>query len=408
MTDATPLASEQITQQDREAAATLVPLCFGASDLWKSNVLAGYYDDGEVVQAFARHRIAALSAIPAPSDQDASQAQGEVDDCEFCLGAKGGVNGNENVSNGIVVCDYCSALLRKIAPAPGATTQDDPYCAGNVQTRDEAVAELVDLNGSARTDAEKIVDGATAQDGVETVAEWLEALAQDGSDQHTRTGAAVHARVARSAIAATAQKSAWHRYEPDDNKLFCRHCGLTAVRHRKSAPTPTIPAGMVAWNGGSKPADWDGKSVQFRSGEIKHAEPGVVWKLGWDHSYGNGDIIAYTPLAAAPKQAEQQGVSIEHVVSAIKARKAIYETKRDASDWEAPDNCNDYERRDFVVECFDYLLRDIFALISNCGCTEHSVVLSEPGRISSCSCGKVSVAHVLNAPTGAVEKGEAM
>lgn len=79
MTEATPLASEQITQEDREAAATLVPLCFGASDLWKANVLAGYYDDGEVVQAFARHRIAALSASPAPSDQGVS---GEVERTE--------------------------------------------------------------------------------------------------------------------------------------------------------------------------------------------------------------------------------------------------------------------------------------------------------------------------------------
>lgn len=33
------------------------------------------------------------------------------DNCELCLGAKGGVRGNENVFEGIVVCDYCSSIL---------------------------------------------------------------------------------------------------------------------------------------------------------------------------------------------------------------------------------------------------------------------------------------------------------
>lgn len=33
------------------------------------------------------------------------------DACQFCLGAKGGVPGNENVFNGVVACDYCSVLV---------------------------------------------------------------------------------------------------------------------------------------------------------------------------------------------------------------------------------------------------------------------------------------------------------
>lgn len=33
----------------------------------------------------------------------------ELDNCEVCRGSKGGVRGNENRINGIVVCDYCSA-----------------------------------------------------------------------------------------------------------------------------------------------------------------------------------------------------------------------------------------------------------------------------------------------------------
>ncbi len=37
-----------------------------------------------------------------------------LDECQLCLGAKGGVPGNENVVRGLVMCDYCHALL---APA---------------------------------------------------------------------------------------------------------------------------------------------------------------------------------------------------------------------------------------------------------------------------------------------------
>lgn len=32
------------------------------------------------------------------------------DKCQFCLGAKGGVLGNENVIGGVVICDYCTSL----------------------------------------------------------------------------------------------------------------------------------------------------------------------------------------------------------------------------------------------------------------------------------------------------------
>lgn len=35
----------------------------------------------------------------------------QKDNCEFCLGQKGGVLGNENVYAGVVVCDYCSVLV---------------------------------------------------------------------------------------------------------------------------------------------------------------------------------------------------------------------------------------------------------------------------------------------------------
>jgi hypothetical protein len=31
------------------------------------------------------------------------------DDCERCLGERGGVPGNENIVDGVVLCDYCTA-----------------------------------------------------------------------------------------------------------------------------------------------------------------------------------------------------------------------------------------------------------------------------------------------------------
>jgi len=31
----------------------------------------------------------------------------QLDNCEICKGMKGGVKGNENIIDGIVMCDYC-------------------------------------------------------------------------------------------------------------------------------------------------------------------------------------------------------------------------------------------------------------------------------------------------------------
>ena len=34
------------------------------------------------------------------------------DSCEVCHGERGGVPGNENVINGVTVCDYCHTALK--------------------------------------------------------------------------------------------------------------------------------------------------------------------------------------------------------------------------------------------------------------------------------------------------------
>lgn len=44
---------------------------------------------------------------------------GEVDDCQICHGEEGGVQGNENLINGVRVCDYChSRMLSGLIDAP--------------------------------------------------------------------------------------------------------------------------------------------------------------------------------------------------------------------------------------------------------------------------------------------------
>ena len=51
----------------------------------------------------------------APTESDCS---GEADappdppdNCQICHGSKGGVKGNENVINGVIVCDYCHVIM---------------------------------------------------------------------------------------------------------------------------------------------------------------------------------------------------------------------------------------------------------------------------------------------------------
>jgi hypothetical protein len=38
----------------------------------------------------------------------------EYDNCQVCRGASGGVKGNENIIDGLVVCDYCHAWRLRV------------------------------------------------------------------------------------------------------------------------------------------------------------------------------------------------------------------------------------------------------------------------------------------------------
>ena len=45
--------------------------------------------------------------------------QKHPDNCEACKGARGGVRGNENVIDGVILCDYCSVdYAETLTPEP--------------------------------------------------------------------------------------------------------------------------------------------------------------------------------------------------------------------------------------------------------------------------------------------------
>ena len=48
-----------------------------------------------------------LLATPAQPDRDA---------CQICYGAKGGVAGNENIVDGVIICDYCHVERKPAQP----------------------------------------------------------------------------------------------------------------------------------------------------------------------------------------------------------------------------------------------------------------------------------------------------
>lgn len=47
----------------------------------------------------------------------------ERDNCEVCLGTRGGTKGNENVIDGVITCDYCHAHPPRAAPVASASSR---------------------------------------------------------------------------------------------------------------------------------------------------------------------------------------------------------------------------------------------------------------------------------------------
>ena len=55
-----------------------------------------------------------------PNHQQAADAA-EKDNCQICHGAKGGVKGNENIVDGVVMCDYCH--VASVSPPAASPAQ---------------------------------------------------------------------------------------------------------------------------------------------------------------------------------------------------------------------------------------------------------------------------------------------
>ncbi len=78
-----------------------------------------------------------------------------------------------------------------------------------------------------------------------------------------------------------------------------RAADATAADTRRAAEAAFGP--MTPWNGGPRPSDWDGIAVRLRSGDLLLAPGGgTIWKLGWRHHYGQGDIVEYSRLETTP------------------------------------------------------------------------------------------------------------
>lgn len=74
-----------------------------------------------------------------------------------------------------------------------------------------------------------------------------------------------------------------------------------------------VPPGMVPWKGGdTAPDDWDGGVFLTRCGARMDGRIGG--EPFWDHSFGAGDVIAYTPRTPpAPSQEQPASGSVESV-----------------------------------------------------------------------------------------------
>lgn len=84
------------------------------------------------------------------TDQEWMDQQGilcsDRDDCEFCLGNKGGTKGNENVVHGIVMCDYCYVLFMKGTKALQKDSEKRvTYIESHVRALQEQVVKTTEL-----------------------------------------------------------------------------------------------------------------------------------------------------------------------------------------------------------------------------------------------------------------------
>lgn len=77
----------------------------------EADTIVGLQRIVKVIRHRARVDVEYLIEMPDGSRQwkTANADSHELDNCSRCHGTRGGVKGNENIVNGIVLCDYCSA-----------------------------------------------------------------------------------------------------------------------------------------------------------------------------------------------------------------------------------------------------------------------------------------------------------
>lgn len=369
MTDATPLASEQITQEDREPCedgqhccccgpgepccdcGEIMPDWHAKAKEFAEVALGNAMRIGELEIELIRanDRIAALSATPAPSDQDASQAQGEGALLAHVRKMQ------EACANYIEPTTY-------IARHPDTGKIGDCAWVREFPMPDQNASDHGKAEANARRDAAFIRDMIYMLDGPEQRAAMLPApgaTAQDGVDVDT-----LNLRAERAA-------------------------------GNIPSPTPTIPAGMVAYGPEhpdypSEPKDWNKGALLFDNGKLFAAPAGHIWKLDWKHH----GIIAYTPLAAAPKQAEQQGVERPYpeLLSSDESSALLKQAEELWSDLQS----NNIGGFSGVNRPF-YILHEFRRVIETFGHRDTGLKWSKNDLDAA----------ALNAPTGAVEKGEA-
>lgn len=127
---------------------------------------------------------------------------------------------------------------------------------------------------------------------------------------------------------------------------------------------PAEPAGevVVSQNAVAGRLHWLWEEIDSRTEEgayVTRKIQQLIEDLGGFHWGGSGATPKPEFLPAlTPKPAQDVGVLVE----AIRARKAIYEKKRNESDPFAENDCNRHERMQHAVEAFEHLLADIAAL----------------------------------------------
>jgi NTP pyrophosphatase (non-canonical NTP hydrolase) len=93
-----------------------------------------------------------------------------------------------------------------------------------------------------------------------------------------------------------------------------------------------IPAGMVPWHGGdTAPADWGGGWFLLRDGRrlcsIGGGEP------FWNHDWGGGDVVAYTPRIPADGERERARDDIASMIALAGLGTNTGEARRPHGDW---------------------------------------------------------------------------